>query len=87
MDPIIKKCGNCSFWHQTSDQAVGECFGNPPQVFITGAGHDALNRVAYNVEIMSPRLPRDRPPCRFHEPRFKPMDLTSLAAREPACNG
>lgn len=87
MDPIIKKCGNCAWSHPVSDVKMVACYGNPPQVYIVGGGQDQLGRVTYQVETLSPQVPKDRPPCRFHEPKFKAMDLSGLSSAVPVGNG
>lgn len=86
MDPIIKKCGNCAFAQPTADAKFIECYGNPPTTFITGVQQDALGRPSYNIELLSPRLSRDRSPCALHKPKFEVMDLSGLANRETVGN-
>jgi hypothetical protein len=65
----LPTCGTCAF-AQKFTQGAADCFGMPPSVHMIGAGRDALNRPAIQLETFVPRVAADRPACSLHRPRL-----------------
>ena len=55
-------CGTCRYGEATADLNFIMCAGVPPTPCIVG-GHQGLRGPEYQVELMSPRLPRVRNGC------------------------
>ena len=66
---IFLKCGTCRFWQKPDNRNLADCFGMPPTPFVLGGQQDALGRPVLNVEIISPRVHRDRAACSRHDPK------------------
>lgn len=60
-------CGTCRFHSPTPDLAIIQCNGVPPTPCIVG-GQQTIAGMSYQVEVMSPMLPRTRPACALHQP-------------------
>ncbi len=58
-------CGNCHFHSATPDLSQIMCNGVPPTPCIVGA-QQTVQGPAFEVELMSPRLPRSRQGCALH---------------------